>query len=215
MSEKEVEETKAKELDAPPQKEPYKRPKRPAIIRNFDDEELIMGTINFPAHTYEALRKEAFDRKITIGSIVREAVNEHLSEGKEGEETEEIEKAPQKEKILELLEDCTEDEGEEGFEDEGEQHFEIEGEDGFLAQVKERGLLGKLWTNPYLEEASKRYAIGFKGYAEPQDLDEHIERSSVAMKLNPQQKSTWADLLRAEIGALEEESEETEEDEEW
>ena len=211
MSEKEVEETEAKELDATPPKEPYKRPKRPPITRNFDEEELIMGTINFPAHTYEALRKEAFDRKVTIGSIVREAVNKHLAEGKEGEETEEIEKPAQKEKILELLEACTEDEGEEGFEDEGEQGFEIEGEQGFLAQVEERKLVGKVWTNDLLKETAEHYAVGFKGYGEDQDLDEHIERSSVAMKLNPMQKNIWADLLKSEI----EETEETEEDEEW
>lgn len=174
-----------------------KQPTRPKVTKDFDNEELVRGTVNFPANMYEALRKQALERGVTMGSIIRDAITEYLEEGYA--ENKGI-AGLNKKLFLEFLDELTEDEG-----------FEIEGEEGFLAQVKERRLFGRAWTDDFLEEASKRYAIGFKGYAEPQDLDEHIERSSRAMKLTPQQKQTWTKLLKSEIGETEEESEEEEE----
>ena len=179
----------------------YKQPTRPKITKDFDNEELIRGTVNLPAHIYEALRKEALEHGVSMGSIIRDAIGVYLERGAHlaGKGI-----SMNKKLFLEFLDEFTVDEREEGFEDEGEQSFDIE---GFLAEVKERILdPSKVWTEDFLKETAKRYAIGFKD-AEPQDLDKHIERSSVAMKLTPQQKSTWAELLKSEIEAEEEEEE--------
>lgn len=179
----------------------FKRPTRPKITKDFDNEELIKGTVNLPANLYEALRKRALERGITMGSIIRKALEKYMATKRlEMEEPEFRKKA-----FLEFLDEFTTEDG-----------FEIEGAEGFLAQVEEFVLDPiKVWSVDVLKETAKRYAIGLKGYIEAQDLDEHIERSSVAMKLTPQQKDIWADLLKSEIGETEEGTEETEEDEEW
>jgi len=78
MSKKELEQPKPEKLDRKGEGR-YRPTKRPAIIKDFDDEELIGGTINFPANMYEALRRQAFDRKVTMGSIIREYITKGLA----------------------------------------------------------------------------------------------------------------------------------------
>ena len=188
----------------------FKQPTRPKITKNFDNEELVKGTVNLPSNLYEALRKRALERGVTMGSIIRKALEKYMATKRlEMEEPEFRKKA-----FLEFLDEFTDEDGD---------RFEIEGAEGFLAQVEERILdPSKVWSEDVLKETAKRYAIGFKGYFEAQDLDEHIERSSDAMKLTPQQKETWTELLKSEIGETEAESEEeeeseaeSEEEEEW
>lgn len=190
-----------KDVEGDPQKG-----RRRFIDRDFDEEEVVRASIMFPMHTYDALRNEAFGRRLSIGAVVREAIEfyfEAMEDTREIEGLDEeglkayrkeaikrvkealkkpiMKESPKKEEILELFEHCRNiGDG-----------FEIKGDQGFIAQVRERGLTGDAWTVRLLAECGRLLRAGYESYWDK--LGEHspkelLKRASTAMKLSKEQR---------------------------
>ena len=181
-----------------------KKPKRFArriakkIERDFDEEEVVKGSVVLPMHTYEALREEAFDRRMSLGAVMREAIDFYFEKKVEAEEDGSKESS-KKEEISELFDDCAEKEDDEIY------GFEIEDENGFIEQIKARKLTGDVWTDDLLKEGAEWLKVGYDGYFTKPDPKDLLRRVSKAMGLNKDQRKVLKDAFESTEEAPEEE----------
>lgn len=121
----------------------------------------------------DTLREKAEERGISMASYVREALIKSFASNIP-EET--------KQQIDQLLKDCSTTDEEEG------EGFIIEDKQGFLNQVAERKLTGKIWVPDQLDKVAEKFAIGWENYFFPPETDNLMERFNQAMKLNKAQR---------------------------
>jgi len=187
----ESEEIEAEELE---KQEPTKEPTntKPIRVHAFDArEKRVRGIVTFPENLHTKLVDEAFKRKMSRASIVREALSEHFAE------TESSEVSEDDEKIFTLLEQCR------GFFG----GFNISDEDeGFIDRIKKADLTGEVWTEKLLKIFAQHFEIGYKGYWSPPNRDELLNVCMDAMKLDEDQR----EFLTKEVSGLFEPTEEKE-----
>jgi len=161
--------------------------RRHPIVRDFDNESLIKGQFMISEHVYEDLREEAFKRRVTMGKLVRDALDLYLAQLKE-EPDEGTEEHPQLREAIALVRSCNK----ESFL--GTEGFEIAGEDGFIAKLEASNLDPGAWeNNDLLEALAKRLALGYSQWiSPPMDTKALFERVSNAMAVSDEKREVFA-----------------------
>jgi len=189
-------------------------------------------SVSLPSDLAKATKEYAKEKRLKRSQVVKKALEQFFEETEEPdlwentvtkrlerienmlkktgvEEPKGTVKSIETEKIQELIEDCTTDEG---------KGFEIDGEDGFLAQCEERELIGDVWTEDNLKIIASYLKKGYDNYSpitQP-EREELIEACVEAMELNDKQKETLSEEFgKLFEGEAEEQEEEEEEEEEW
>jgi len=164
-------------------------------IVKLDNEAVIRGEFTLAEHTYEDLRKEAFKRRVTMGHLVREALDEYLISLKEPEQ-EESEEHPQFREAIDLVRSCNK----ESFL--GGAGFEIAGENGFIAKLEASNLDSGAWENDdLLEGLAGRLAIGYnQWFTDPPDAKDLFERVSDAMGISDEKRVVFLKAFSSALG---------------
>ena len=190
----ELEEEENEDLNSPRSSKQFKKHR---IVRDFDNEAVIKGAFTLAEHQYEALRKEAFKGRVTMGHLVREAIALYLgrSEAEEKEEAE-SEIGPQFEEAVKLVMSCNK---RDLF---GFVGFEIAGEDGFIARLEASGLDSAAWENDdLLKGLAERLAIGYnQWFLNPPDPNELLERISNAMGISDEKRVVFIKAFSSALG---------------
>jgi len=138
-----------------------------AIERGLGDENRIFKKLN----RIEVILKK--NNRMEKSKEEKELENEETSEEK-------VLTNEERERIAELLIDCNSTFS----------PFEIQGEDGFLAQVRERQIIGSIWTDEMLQTLAEHLSVGYNNWylskPEPQEL---IDACAEAMELSEDQKT--------------------------
>ncbi|MEM3700701.1 MAG: CopG family transcriptional regulator [Candidatus Bathyarchaeia archaeon] len=154
------------------------------------DESLVRVQIMLPEKWLKKLKDLAYERDVSRGSIVREALRKYFEEIEKPAEPNPEAVIPDKE-LDALLNECTTYYG----------GFEIDGEDGFIAKFSEKGWKLKDLTPEQWRKVKEKLQIGYEGYFIKPSLEEFAEKFE---PLEPSEEQyAWFST---------EESEETEED---
>jgi len=188
----EEEENKSKSLNSP---RSSKKLRKHRIVRDFDKEAVIEAKFNLAEHTYDDLRKEAYNRRVTMGYLVREALESYLSQLKaEAEKEAETERHAQFGEAVTLIRSCKK----EGWL--GSMGFEIEGEDGFINRVGNSGLDPAVWDDDLLEALAQHLVVGCQGYLSPPNPNELFERVSDAMGISDEKREVFLKAFSSALG---------------
>ena len=114
-----------------------------------EDDELVVATFKLSKKDQEKLREEAFRRKRSQGSLLRESLKNHLKD------------VDKRRKILgeeldKILDDCGGWFG----------GFEIDGEDGFIERMVSEGLMLKDLSDDQWDRVKEKIKVGWDGYSD-------------------------------------------------
>jgi len=188
-------ENETKSLDNP---RSSKQLRKHRIVRDFDNEAVIEGKFGLAEHMYEDLRKEAFERRVTMGYLVREALDRYLSQLKEeAEEEAETEAHPKLREAINLVTSCDKTNvlglgaG-----------FEIAGENGFIEKLEASDLDPVVWENDDLLKAlAERLAIGYNQWFDAPDGNELLKRISSAMGISKEKRVLFRKAFSSALGS--------------
>jgi len=199
MEEEELQEVDFEEEESEP--EVFNSPRSSKKLRKhrivkLDNEAVIRGEFTLAEHTYEDLRKEAFKRRVTMGHLVREALDEYLTRLKEPEQ-EEGEEHAQFREAIDLVRSCNK----ESFL--GGAGFEIAGENGFIEKLEASKLDPGAWENDDLLKAlAKRLAVGYSQWiSDPMDTKALFERVSNAMGISDEKREVFRKAFSSALGS--------------